>query len=56
MIGAKGKVTEVDVRESTLADKAVERCIKSRIARWIFPEPSGGGVVEVNYPFILRSS
>jgi hypothetical protein len=34
----------------------VEGCIVRQIRRWRFPEPAGGGVVVVDYPFIFRSS
>ena len=33
----------------------VPRCIASRMRRWRFPAPDGGGVVAVSYPFVLSS-
>ena len=53
VIAASGRVAKVRVRESTLKSKAVERCIANKIRTWKFPKPAGGGVVEVNYPFVL---
>ncbi|MBX5480316.1 MAG: AgmX/PglI C-terminal domain-containing protein [Myxococcaceae bacterium] len=42
------------IAETSLQDAEVEQCILSRINRWRFPEPRGGGVVAVNYPWIFR--
>jgi len=54
-ISATGSVVSAVVRDSTLNNAAVERCMTERIRRWVFPEPKGGGVVIVNYPFNLSS-
>ena len=56
IIAATGSVAKVKVKESTMRNPAVERCIAAKIKTWKFPAPSGGGIVEVNYPFVLRSS
>lgn len=56
IIAATGFVAQVQVKESTLGSRAVENCIKSKIKTWKFPPPAGGGIVEVNYPFVLRAS
>jgi hypothetical protein len=32
---------------------AVESCINGRFMRFQFPEPKGGGIVIVSYPFIF---
>ncbi len=55
IIGATGRVKHAKVRESTLGSQAVEKCIEAKIRTWRFPAPSGGGVVEVNYPFVFRA-
>lgn len=34
----------------------VERCLASKIKRWVFPAPKGGGIVIVTYPFIFKPS
>ena len=55
LIGAGGRVQQARVRESTLDDATVEACLIERVATWRFPEPAGGGTVEVNYPFLFRA-
>lgn len=54
-IEATGRVANVQVTESTMNSPNVERCITERIGSWVFPPPSGGGIVEVNYPFVFRA-
>jgi len=54
IITPTGKVIGVKVVSSSLGNAAVEECIASRIATWIFPSPKGGGTVKVSYPFIFR--
>jgi TonB family protein len=54
-ISATGSVVSAVVKESSLNDAAVERCMTGKIRRWVFPEPKGGGIVIVNYPFNLSS-
>ncbi len=54
-ISATGSVVSAVVKESSLNNASVERCITDKIRRWIFPEPKGGGIVMVNYPFNLSS-
>jgi hypothetical protein len=55
-ISPKGYVTQATVSQTTLRNASVERCIAEKIRTWKFPEPKGGGIVIVNYPFILQSS
>ena len=55
-ISPKGFVTQAAVSETTLNNAIVEQCVIQKIHTWKFPEPKGGGIVIVNYPFILRSS
>jgi hypothetical protein len=31
-----------------------EQCILNRIKRWKFPEPKGGGVCVINYPWVFQ--
>jgi hypothetical protein len=54
-ITAAGTVSGVDVEQDTLGDAEVASCIKSLIARWRFPAPSGGQV-DVSFPFVFQSS
>jgi hypothetical protein len=55
IIAATGAVAKVIVTETTLRNKNVENCIRAKIKTWKFPAPAGGGIVEVNYPFVLQS-
>ena len=54
IISPTGSVMSAKVVASTLGDKELEGCIEKKIKTWRFPAPSGGGVVKVNYPFVLR--
>jgi outer membrane biosynthesis protein TonB len=56
VIAATGAVAKVIVTETTINNKNVEECIKSKVKTWIFPAPAGGGIVEVNYPFVFRAT
>lgn len=55
-IQADGSVRDVSVKQTTMNDPNVERCIASKIRTWMFPKPKGGGIVIVNYPFVFKSS
>lgn len=52
-IDPTGAVSEASVTESTLGNSTAEKCMLSRIRRWKFPEPKGGGVVAVTYPWLF---
>jgi pSer/pThr/pTyr-binding forkhead associated (FHA) protein len=53
----KGQARNVKIKSSTLNNRGVEECIRSRLASWIFPEPPTGLVAEVQaYPFVLNQS
>lgn len=55
-IGANGQVLMSSILKSTLRDSKLDQCIKNSIKSWRFPKPLGGTVVNVNYPFVLKSS
>lgn len=55
-ISGNGSVIQASVAQSTMGDSNVESCLLSHIRRWIFPEPKGGGLVIVNYPFVFKPS
>lgn len=55
-IESNGRVGDVEIAESTLSDKGVEDCLKKRIQRWRFPEPKGGGICVVNYPWMFQQA
>lgn len=56
VIGADGKVSNVDVADSSLQHEPTEQCVSRVIQRLRFPEPRGGGTVTVNYPFVFQSA
>lgn len=49
-ISSTGAVVAAVKQSSTLNNARVEGCITSKIRRWVFPEPNGGGIVRVSYP------
>lgn len=54
IISQSGAVQSSQVKESTLGDGQAESCIAQAVRRWTFPAPEGGGIVVVNYPFLLN--
>ncbi len=54
LIGSTGTVMGSQVNESNLSVPSTGTCIANAVRRWQFPSPEGGGVVTVNYPFVLR--
>ncbi len=55
IISANGTVQTAAILNTTLRSPRVESCITDAVRRWVFPPPEGGGVVGVNYPFVLTS-
>jgi TonB family protein len=53
-IDPAGAVAEANVSETSLNNGNAENCMLSRIRRWKFPEPQGGGVVTVTFPWIFK--
>jgi hypothetical protein len=51
LINGKGAVQNSAVALSTLDDPGVAQCVARSVRRWTFPQPVGGGVVIVTYPF-----
>ncbi len=56
IISPTGSVQTAMVAQSTIGSNRVEGCIAQAVRRWTFPAPDGGGIVVVNYPFMLQSS
>ncbi len=56
IISPTGAVQSATIGSSTISNARVEGCIAQAVRRWTFPAPDGGGVVGVNYPFVLSSS
>ncbi len=55
-IAGNGSVIAATISESSMKDRDVESCLVSKVKRWVFPAPKGGGIVIVNYPFIFKAS
>lgn len=55
-IDASGAVSSAEVQDSDLGDASVEACIQAAARRWRFPEPAGGGIVIVTYPFVFTTA
>ncbi|NCG18659.1 MAG: AgmX/PglI C-terminal domain-containing protein [Rhodobacterales bacterium] len=53
VIAKDGTVSSASVKNSTMGNSAVESCITGRFMRMQFPEPKGGGIVIVSYPFLF---
>jgi TonB family protein len=56
IISPTGAVQSSAVANSTMGNARVESCIAQAVRRWSFPAPEGGGIVVVNYPFMLTAS
>jgi TonB family protein len=54
-ISADGSVVASVVQSSTMNNAVVEDCIVKAVRRWQFPAPTGGGIVIVSYPFVLKA-
>ncbi len=53
-ISGVGTVNYSQVGTSSLGDKNVEDCITGKMMGWEFPDPKGGQIVKITYPFLLR--
>jgi len=53
VIANDGSVSNAQVKTSTMGNAAVEGCITKMFLRMQFPEPNGGGIVIVSYPFLF---
>ncbi len=56
IISPTGAVQSSAVAASTMGNQRVEQCIAGAVRRWTFPSPEGGGIVVVNYPFMLTAT
>lgn len=54
-INASGVVPNAGVSEASLHDLQVTQCLLGKLKTWKFPQPRGGVVVAVSYPFIFKS-
>ena len=53
VISKTGSVSKAETKTSTMGNPTVESCIADRFLHFQFPEPKGGGIVIVSYPFIF---
>jgi len=53
VVAKDGSVSRASVKSSTMGSAVVENCIAGRFMRFTFPEPKGGSIVIVSYPFIF---
>ncbi len=56
VISSSGAVTSSSVASSTISNAQVEQCVTHAVQRIVFPQPQGGGVVIVTYPFLFQSA
>ena len=52
-IAGDGSVSSADIKSSSLGSEVAESCIANRFYGFKFPEPKGGGIVLVSYPFLF---
>ncbi len=50
-ISGSGRVSKAGVTASSIGNSKIEGCVLGILKSIVFPEPLGGGVVEVDYPF-----
>jgi len=55
-IAPTGSVAEASTRETSMNDVTVEECVVKVMTTLKFPQPKGGGVVVVTYPFVFQST
>jgi len=55
VIAPDGTVNSATTQSSTLASPPVEECINTHFMDFQFPEPKGGGIVIVKYPFVFQA-
>ena len=56
VISGSGRVTQAGVSSSSMNNANVESCLIGVLKRIVFPEPLGGGIVEVDYPFSFSAT
>lgn len=56
VISGSGRVSQAGVESSSIGNSSVEKCLVGVIKSMVFPEPLGGGIVEVSYPFSFTPS
>jgi outer membrane biosynthesis protein TonB len=54
LINGSGIVNTANVSNTSLHSNNVESCIVEHLKSWKFPNPRGGVIVKVTYPFVLK--
>lgn len=49
-LDSRGRISDIELVNTTISDRRMIDCIRNKIARWQFPRPKRGSV-EVSYPF-----
>jgi hypothetical protein len=49
-----GQVSDVMSESKEMKSEDIQKCLKERVGQWKFPEPKGGGIVNIRYPFVFR--
>lgn len=55
-IAPTGSVAEASIRETSMNEQNVEECALKVMRSLKFPQPRGGGIVVVTYPFVFAST
>ena len=55
-ISGQGSVLAAALQTSTINNTTVEQCVVAAVRRWEFPEPAGGGIAVVSYPFVMKAA
>jgi hypothetical protein len=55
VIAKDGSVSSAKTNTTSMNNPIVENCVCQRFMRFQFPEPKGGGIVIVSYPFVFRA-
>jgi hypothetical protein len=53
VVAKDGSVTKAEIKSTTLQNAAVESCLRDHAMQMQFPQPQGGGIVIVSYPFVF---
>lgn len=53
-ISKSGSVKSTSVKDSSIQEPGLDKCLLSRLATWKFPQPKGNIDVSVVYPFVFR--
>src|SRR5690606_4360549 len=53
-ISAQGGVLDLSTASEEVQDTVLHPCLREQMNQWKFPQPKGGGVVHVKYPFVFN--